>query len=224
MSRYGTGLIKSGAMMRGSPDRGQSACLVPDTANGFSTITPAKFIRGCKSSVSRFGQPPIRAASTIAASQYDSRQRWALASACCTSCTVVSIYAKSQPGFDQRHSGFVGESIRFRRPRRLHIEFLQHLRGEHQVIPTQNRTSDRALGDFIFGGAYRVKENIGVNEGRHDRGSPPLANGHPRGTPRLRPTSGPEGVYGAQTRSPRRTSESGTRARPPIPTFRVRRP
>ena len=41
----------------------------PTAMNGFSTVTPAKFMPGCRSSESSVEQPPIRAASTIAASQ-----------------------------------------------------------------------------------------------------------------------------------------------------------
>ena len=65
MSRFRTRLMEAVRDDEGKSKSVVTACLVPDTSNGFSTITPAKFVGGCKSSVSRFGQPPIRAASTV---------------------------------------------------------------------------------------------------------------------------------------------------------------
>ena len=47
----------------------QGVWRVSAALNGFSTVTPEKFMPGCKSSESNVEQPPARAASTIAASQ-----------------------------------------------------------------------------------------------------------------------------------------------------------
>ena len=61
-----------------SPARGEGATRrvrpgggyrTPASVKGFSTVTPAKFMPSCRSSDNSVGQPPTRAASTIAASQ-----------------------------------------------------------------------------------------------------------------------------------------------------------
>ena len=74
------------------------------------------------------------------------------------------LYGKARPGADQSSRDIVRQRIAPAGARRLDVEFLEHLRGQAEIVRRQQGDRAIALGCFGRVAADRIEQDVGIDE------------------------------------------------------------